>query len=422
MAGHDGKKQARSAKARRCGVVMGGALSAFVAAAAMATGSSAPAKADFEDLLDPIIQPLLTSFTDAIGTFDPAAAVDLTSWTDSFLASLNSIDLAAPAAAEPAGAVAAAASPAADPTSGTYDIPLNVAENTEPTVGATVDGTSTTLLVDTGSSGLVVPLTGLDGGSTNFFTELDELSNLGSPTSFGVSGFGSVDYVYLTYDETVDYTTTAGTLETENVPVEVELFSWPTSLSTSTELNELFSNTAFQDFDASNDTTGVLGIGDNVSGGAGESPIEAAGYTGVTVDLPQHELVVSDSNPGTSYAELPATSGSTVGGLTEKVTDGSTLVGSGTVSDDIDSGGVYGTIPESIAPNGVPDGDTITVYDGSTPLYSYTVENNGANQLPNETPSVVSGSSIDSGYEAFENNPVFIDYSNDTLYYDDLLQ
>jgi hypothetical protein len=424
MAGHDGKKQARSATAgRRLLVGMGAGAGVFLAAAAMATGSAvtaAPAHADFEELLDPIIQPILTSLTDSIGAFDPAAALDLTNWTDSLLSSLSSLDTALPAAAESAAASAASAEPAASSTTGTYDIPLAIAENTEPTVGATVDGASTTLLVDTGSSGLVIPLTDLDGGSTNLFTELETLSSLGTPTSSGVSGFGSVDYYYLTYNETVDYTTTTGTLETQNVPVEVEVFSLPTSLSTTQEIDELFSNTAFQDFDASNDTTGILGIGDNVGGGAGESPIEAAGFTGVTVDEPQHELIVENSNPGAAYATLNA-SGSTVSGLTEKVTDGSSVVGSGTVTDDIDSGGVYGEIPESIAPNGVPNGDTITVYDGSTPLYSYTVENAGGNQLPNEPPTVVSGSSIDSGYEAFENNPVYIDYSNDTLSYDGLL-
>ena len=134
---------------------MGGAIGAFVAAAAMATGSAAPAKADFEDLLDPIIQPLLTSLTDSISGFDPAAATDLTSWTDSLLASLNSIDLALPSTADPAAAVAAAADPRR-PTA--LDIPITVAEDTEPTVQATVDGASTSLLVDTGSSGLVIPL------------------------------------------------------------------------------------------------------------------------------------------------------------------------------------------------------------------------------------------------------------------------
>src|ERR1700722_3435020 len=183
MAGRDGKKQARSAKGgRRLLVGMGASAGVFFAAAAMATGSAATAKADFEDLLDPIIQPILTSLTASIGPFDTAAAVD------------------------PAAAVAAAASPAADPAAvSTVSIPITIAEDTEPTVGATVGGASTTLLVDSGSSGLVVPLTDLDGGSTNFLTELDTLFSLGSPASFGEGGYsGGVDYIYLTYDN-VDF-------------------------------------------------------------------------------------------------------------------------------------------------------------------------------------------------------------------------
>src|SRR3984957_12310343 len=131
MAGHDRKKQVRSANVgRRLLVGMGAGV--FFAAAAMATGASvtaAPAKADFEDLLDPIIQPLLTSLTDSIGAFDPAAALDLTSWTDSFLASLNSIDLALPSAAEPAAAAASSTADTAALTGGT--IPLTVLVGTE---------------------------------------------------------------------------------------------------------------------------------------------------------------------------------------------------------------------------------------------------------------------------------------------------
>src|SRR5271167_1438993 len=200
MAGHDRKKQVRSANVgRRLLVGMGAGAGVFLAAAAMATGSAAPAKADFEDLLDPIIQPILTSLTDSIGAFDPAAAVDLTSWSDSFLASLNSIDLAVPAASEPA----AAAASASDPVSGTYDIPITVHEDTEPTVQATIDGTSNTLLVDTGSSGLVIPWEAL---GSNDFTALENLFALGSPISSGFSGYtGGVEYFYLTYDTPVNY-------------------------------------------------------------------------------------------------------------------------------------------------------------------------------------------------------------------------
>jgi hypothetical protein len=433
MAGRDSAKYSSNAKSRRCGVVVGGALGAFVAAAAMATGSAAPAKADFEDLLDPIIQPLLTSVTDSLSTVDPTLAVDLTSWTDSLLASLNSVDLALPSAAEPATASAAAAEPAAviTPSDGPAYLPITMEESTEPTVNASVDGDpDQALLVDTGSSGLVVPISDLDSGSNEFA----ELLALGLPSSFGESAYsGGVDYIYLTYDNLpVDYDAIGpmtgaddSTLET-TAPVEVEVYSWDPSDPTS-----FFTNDSFENFLTSDDSPGgILGIGDDVSGGAGESPIEAAGYTGVAVSEYDNPtglngfLIASDYNPGHA---LPGTepltaTGSTVSGLTETVTTSSpitdptqTPVGTGSVSDDLDSGGVYGTIPESVYDGTVPDGDYVNVYDGNTLLYSYEVENS---TLANNAPTDVSGSSIDSGYEAFENEGVYIDYTDDTLTFD----
>jgi hypothetical protein len=433
MAVRDGKKHSRSASARRYGVAMGGALSALVAAAAMATASAAPAKADFEDLIDPIIQPLLTSFTDSLSAIDPAAAVDLTSWSDSLMASLNSIDVAAPAAAEsvaaPAAAESAAASaasaePAASSTTGTYDIPITVQEGTEPTVGATVDGASTTDLVDTGSSGLVIPWEDLGSSS-----ELADLESLGLPSGIGVDGYsGGVQFLYLTYDNLpVDY---GGVLST-SAPVDVEVFSWPSALSSGETLqqyfNELFDNGAFTSFLNGNNVNGILGVGDYQAGflgtgseaGPTESPLQAAGFTGVTVDVPQSELIVSDSNPGTVIDTLNGAPTPT-SDLTETVTNSSgTAVGSATVSDDVDSGGVYGSIPSSLGP--VPNGDTISVYDGNTELYSYTVDNNGVDNAPTVLPAgdTVSGvTAIDSGFPAFQNEPVYIDYANGTISFD----
>ena len=81
------------------------AAGVFLAAAAMATSSAAPAKADFEALIDPIIQPLSQLADRFAHRVRPGSRADLTSWSDSFLASLNSIDLAVPAAGEPAAAV-----------------------------------------------------------------------------------------------------------------------------------------------------------------------------------------------------------------------------------------------------------------------------------------------------------------------------
>jgi hypothetical protein len=409
MAGRDGKKQARSAKAgRRLLVGMGASAGVFLAAAAMATGSTvtaAPAKADFDALIDPIIQPILTSLTDSIGAFDPAAALDLTSWTDSFLASLNSIDLALPSAAEPAAALAAATVDAPTPA----EIPLGLAESTEPTVGATVDGASTTLLADTGSSGLVIPLTDLGSTSTQ---QLTNLYDLGFPVGFGESGFsGGVDYLYLTYDNVaVNYDLGGTSTLDTSAPIEVEVYSWNPS-----DFGSLFTNDAFQGFLQSNDVTGILGIGDAASGGAGVSPLEAAGYDGVTVDLPQHELIVGGAtNPGTAIDTLANSGATPTSTLTETVTNSAGhQVGTGLVSDDLDSGGVYGTIPSSIAGTGSLQGDTITVYDGTKELYSYYV---GTDSVPqSEAPTVISGSGIDSGVEPFLTHPVFIDYADHTI-------
>jgi hypothetical protein len=401
MAGHDRKKQVRSANVgRRLLVGMGASAGLFLAAAAMATGSTvtaAPAKADFEDLLDPIIQPILTSLTDSIGAFDPAAALDLTSWTDSFLASLNSIDLALPSAAEPAAAVAAAAEPAAL-TGGT--IPLTVLEGTEPAVNASIDGGgSVPLLVDTGSSGLVVPYTDL---GSNFFTQLEALFQLGSPANYGMSGYsGGVEYVYATYNDVpVDY---AGGLTT-NGPVDVELFSWSNNLS------DPFEN--FQSFLSGNQVEGILGVGANTDGPT-TTPFED--YGSVLVDIPNHQLVIGEVNP---FPDAPSTAGSGISDVLEQV-------GTGTpkeVTNIIDSGGVFGTIPSSLeSGSSVPAGTLISVYNTDHDLlYSYTTTDQfdvGTPPLVSDSPTVVSGTNIDSGVLPFLNHAVYIDYAGDKTYF-----
>jgi hypothetical protein len=380
---------------------MGGAVGAFVAAAAMATGSAAPAHADFEELLDPIIQPLLTSLTDSVAVFDPAAALDLTSWTDSLLASLNtSFDFALPTTDTAAAAAATGAEPAAAAAATTYDLPITIQEATEPTVQASVDGgSSLPVLVDTGSSGLVVPYTDL---GSNFSSQLEALYALGSPTGISESGYsGGVDYIYLTYNDVpvsyADGLTTGG-------PVEIEVYSWNPS-----DFASYFTNNAFQTFLGDNDSAGgILGIGDNVSGGAGTSPFDS--YGSALVDLKNGDLVIGGANPYTALDTFSG-NGSTASGLTETVTNGATTIGSGTVANDLDSGGVYGTIPSTISSSSLPNGDVVTVYEGTKELYSYTVGTDSINQ--SESPTVISGSSIDSGVEPFFTHALYIDYATD---------
>jgi len=399
MAGRDGtngNKQPRNAQVRRRRIVMGGAVGAFIAAAAMATGSAvtaAPAKADFEDLLDPIIQPILTSLTDSLAGFDPAAAVDVTSWTDSLFASLNSIDLALPSTAESAAAVAASADPAADPADAT--IPLTVLEGTEPAVNASVDGgSSVPLLVDTGSSGLVIPYTDLGSTTTQ---QLTNLFDLGFPTGISESGYsGGVDYLYLTYNDVpVDYLNGSTDVLSTNGPVDVEVYSWDPS-----NFGSLFTNDAFQNFLTSNDVNGILGIGENTSGPT-TSPFES--YGGVTVDVPQSELIVGSTDPITGGTTVD---GAPISNLYETVTNGGSTTGS-SVSDDVDSGGVFGTIPSTL--NAEP-GSIITVYtsQGGTELYQYTV---GSGEVPTST----TGTSIDSGVEPFLTHELYINYATDQM-------
>ncbi len=376
----------------------------------MATGSAAPARADFDALIDPIIQPIVSSLTESLAAFDPAAALDFTSWSDSLLSSLNSIDLALPSTDSALAAAATAAEPAAS-TGGT--IPLTVLEGTEPAVTASIaGGPDVPLLVDTGSSGLVIPYTDL---GDNWLTQLEALFQLGFPTSFGESGYsGGVEYIYGVYNDVpVDYLNGSGdTVLATNGPVDVELFSWSTNPS------NIFEN--FQSFLSDNQVSGILGIGENTAGPT-TSPFDS--YGGVLVNIPDKELIVSATNPLSSYASIGGDPIST-SALTETVTNSANhVVGTGQVYDDLDSGGVWGTIPSSIAGSGSLAGDTITVSEGNTVLYSYVV--GAANEYgTNGAPTVVSGigtsvsNSIDSGVAPFLQHPIYIDYAADKTFFD----
>jgi hypothetical protein len=261
-------------------------------------------------------------------------------------------------------------------------------------VHASIDGgSSVPLLVDTGSAGLVIPWQDLGSGS-----ELSDLLSLGLPSSFGESGYsGGVDYIYLTYNSLpVDYLNGGTDALSTTGPVDVEVYSWDPG-----NLGSLFTNNAFENFLGSNDVSGILGVGDNASGPT-TSPFES--YGGVLVDATgkDPELIVGSSAPTGG----DTVSGAPISSLYESVNGGTPLA----VSDDVDSGGVYGTIPSSLTTS-VPDGTVISVYDNSagtgTPLYSYMVEG--------DAPTLTSGTSIDSGVEPFLQEPIYIDYTNDMM-------
>jgi hypothetical protein len=399
------RRDSTSNPSRTAGVpnIVAGSVGVCLAAAALATGliiGAAPANADFEDLLDPILQPLITHAADSLSSIDPALATDLTNWTDNVLIHLDSLD---PATAASTTAATADTSMTPDVTTSTAAIPITIQEDTEPSIQATVDGSNTSLLVDSGSGGLVIPYQDL---GTSHLEVLRELREAGAHLEkVGYSGYsGGVQYIYREYDGlTVDYGN--GQLTTTNTPVDIVWNSHGTFGSDGPK--------NFEAFLEDNDVTGILGVGAN-TGGPTESPFEVAGYTGVTIDLPQNELIIGDSNPGTAIATV---SGAPISSLYETVTTDGATKGS-TVSDDVDSGGVYGTVPSSL---GAAQGSTITVYssNGGTELYSYTVGTDS--DKTSELPVPISGTSIDSGVIPFQEEPIFVDYTNDTMSFDHAL-
>lgn len=152
------------------------------------------------------------------------------------------------------------------------------------------------------------------------------------------------------------------------------------------------------------------GLDDSVfsgsSGYAGTSTIisalPGALNQGVLIDE-QNNQVVFGPNPLTPDLSLPGS----------PFVDTMVAINGGTpvaVSTSIDSGGVWGSIPQSLYPSlgigsKLPEGNEISVYtaDGQTLLYSYTTTaTNG--------PVIVGSTSMNSGYFPFSENPIYIDY------------
>ncbi|MGH3968486.1 MAG: PecA family PE domain-processing aspartic protease [Mycobacterium sp.] len=351
-----------------------GTVGVLVAAAAMAIGPlvTAPAaKADIiDDLLDPIIAPLITAMSESAAAVDPSG-LDL---GDLLSGSLPAVDVTTPL--EPAAAVSVAAADS-------LTVPLTMYNTTEPLVNLSVAGGSpVTALVDTGSDGLVIPISDIGP------------QGLSWPTSFGVGGFSSgIDYVYATMDLPVSFETASGAASVGTAPVDVELFAFPASLQ------NLFNpvDWSWQSYFSGDDAAAVLGLGPNA---VGPGPSFLNGLPdplsqGVLIDEPDKYL---------EFGPDPLTTG----GVTVDGAPNATLevsVGDGpkqTVDALIDSGGVYGGIPSSVASN-LPAGP-ISVYtsDGQL-LYTYTTN-----------PPVTSGDLMNTGYEPFSLYPVYISNADDT--------
>ena len=156
--------------------------------------------------------------------------------------------------------------------------PLSIYANTEARVNASVGtGTPVRLLVDTGSTGLVIPFQNVGG--------LLGVLQLGLPINAGIGGYsGGIDYLYATYNAPVNF---GGGLVTASTPVNVEFFAFPTSISSA--INNGFT---FQSYFASDGGNGVLGVGPNAGGPGPSIPTQA---------------LASPFNKGLLINEAPAT-------------------------------------------------------------------------------------------------------------------
>lgn len=258
-------------------------------------------------------------------------------------------------------------------------IPVSMKATTEPVVYISVNGgPSVPVLVDTGSSGLVI--------SRNAVNTV----GLGSPTGTGSATYSGA--VTESYDYT-DYTTT------------VDFGNGIVTDPTTVHIIDQADSAAFENF-LSWGADGILGIGANAAGFAPNVPTAALpgelkdgvflyqglffGVAGLMI-VGQNPMPVRTSVPGapTAYVQVQINNGT-------KTTVGSI----------IDSGGVYGTMLQSIA-SSVPAGTKISVYtaDGSTLLYSYTVTS------AYTAPTIITTGLINTGYWAFQQGPVYINYA-----------
>ncbi|WP_085181060.1 PecA family PE domain-processing aspartic protease [Mycobacterium bohemicum] len=281
----------------------------------------------------------------------------------------------------------------------TGNVPISLYANTEALVNASVGtGSAVPLLVDTGSQGLVIPFQKVGG--------IVGLLQLGLPVSGGISGYsGGLDYAYLTYNAPVNF---GGGLTTGATPVDVELFAWPTSLSSA-----LNGGWSFQNFFASDGASGVLGIGPNATGPGPSIPTEhfvnSAFNQGVLINETPTGQYLQFGAPPSGATALTTLSGAPItNDLTVEVTPpgGSTTIYSN-VPSIVDTGGVNGTIPSSV--NASP-GDTIAVYGPNHQELYYYVYN--STYFPT---AVSSGELMNTGAAPFINFPAYISNDANTM-------
>ncbi|HET7072584.1 MAG TPA: PecA family PE domain-processing aspartic protease [Mycobacterium sp.] len=273
-------------------------------------------------------------------------------------------------------------------------VPLTVVGGTEPIVNGSVGtGTPQPLLVDTGSTGLVIPFQNAGG--------LLGVLQLGIPRGIGIGGYsGGLDYLYLTYNAPVNF---GGGVATSPTPVDIEFFAWPVSIHSA-----IANGFTFQSFFSSDGATGVLGVGPN-AGGPGPSiatqALPAPYNQGVLINQPAGQLVF-ESQSSVGLPPIATLTGSPITTLDVSLDGGATKI---PVSSIVDSGGVDGTLPTNL---NAPVGTNISVYAPTGQLlYQYGLGTT-------YSPLLISSGLMNTGNLPFEQHAAYIDYgANTTTFY-----
>ena len=263
-------------------------------------------------------------------------------------------------------------------------VPVQMKAITEPVVYVSVNnGVRNPMLVDTGSSGLLVTRDSAPG-------------DLGPAVATGAITFsGDLDttFNYTTYVTTVDFGGGAVTA--------------PTAVNVIDDADAA----AFEEFLQPAGVVGILGVGANTYGPGPD------GYNIPTTSLPGElsdgfllyqgaflglfGVMILGPNPLATRVSVP---GAPDANVQVSVDDGPKQ----DVYSIIDSGGVYGTLPAYLIGGGtsVPSGTKISVYtaDGQTLLYSYTTG-------PYNPEVVGNGDLMNTGYTPFQQGPVYINYA-----------
>lgn len=374
------------------------AVGAFVA-----FGAAPAAQADIDDLFQPIIDALSAVDPGIAADTDPGSALtSLDSMLDGWYQNLiytpiHDLEQWLFGGAADAGTVGSAVASGVAGTPDTFTVPLQVNAATEPVVNVSVGGgQAEPLLVDTGAAGLVMPIWDVPWSGIT-----------GLPTSFNIGQFGgSLDYFYVQLPTTVTFTDAAGEHVTADTTVDAVLFAFPADFN-------IFGPWSIADYLGPANVVGVLGVGPNALGPTPDSI--------PTADLPGDlgkGLLIDQANNEMTFGANPLPDGTSVAGAPWTTLDLSINGGAHqAVSAVVDSGGVYGTMPSSVlggitpeANGGLPDGTTIAVYQPGTNnlLYEYTVHN--ANGTDN-SPTVTSGTSMNTGNIPFAQQPIYISYS-----------